>query len=453
MENQTPEVAIAAVPPTTLNHQQPQPPQSHSVNDHPYPTPYAPTTTAVKKSDSTSIDIEPVTNGGDLPSSATTANKMSPRPGTGDSVLSDLKNLAIALGLILRAMLCAFIPSSWYTSTKSIVGKKIVITGGGFGFGRLVAQKLAERGGQVIILDINQQNMDDTVNLINDSTDKLLGGKATAYHCDVSDRAAVYSVANKITSDAGPVDILIMNAGIVNGGSILNLSDEAIIRCFNINTLSHFWLIKAFLPSMMARNSGHIVSIDSVASYYGTYDLSDYCASKAASHRLQESVDFELRYSGYTGIKLTSIMPYFMNTGMFAGSKSKYVPILEPETVANAAVDAILTGKTAVFVPYYFHILRVLTYLVPYKAYFYVHQLLFGGDMMINFTGRGKPSPSKNEMSPSETVVNDSKNDQIIASQKSNGLLDSLLEDDAFTNLEKVKSEHALNNNKLIKAN
>lgn len=410
----------------------------HSQSDFPY----AQTTTSINnKSESTSINIDKV-NEQESSNNNQQESKMS-QASSGSSCCKDFFNVLIGILIALRAILCAFIPSSWYTKTKSVVGKNIVITGGGFGLGRLMAQKFAQRGGQVVVLDINQQHMDETVRLINESNDSLLGGKAHSYYCDVSDRSSVYSVAKQIENDVGPVDILIMNAGIVNGGTILNLKDEAIIRCFNINTLSHFWLIKAFLPSMMERNNGHIVSIDSVASYYGTYNLSDYSASKAASHKLQESIDFELRYSGYTGIKLTSIMPYFMNTGMFAGSKSKYFSILEPEYVANQTVNAILTGKTSVFIPWAFHVLRGLTYLVPYKAYFYIHKAIFGGEMMTTFTGR---IGQQNNIS-----VNKEEEKLIKNEEKSGKLFNSSLDENSFANLDdETNKENSYNNNKVV---
>lgn len=345
------------------------------------------------------------------------------------SYLNDMKDILLAIILTLRAIICLFIPSCLYSRERDVTGLNIVITGGAFGLGRLMSRKLAARGAKVIILDINHQHMQETVDMINDSSDQTesLTGKAYSYFCDVSDRNNVYSVSKQVESEIGPVDILIMNAGVVNGGSLLKLKDESIIRLFNINTFAHFWLMKAFLPSMMSRNSGHVVSIDSVASYWGTAELADYCASKAASHKLQESVDFELRYAGYDGIKITSIMPYFMNTGMFAGSYSKYFNILEPEIVADASVRAVLTGQSVVFVPCTFHVLRALTYIVPYSACFYVHRALFGGKMMSNFTGRGATSPTSPTKDKSTDPQSTDINFTYLPSDKENNYINNQL--------------------------
>lgn len=128
--------------------------------------------------------------------------------------------------------------------------------------------------------------------------------------------------------------------------------------------------------------------LQSVSAFYGTYCLTDYCASKAASHRLQDALASELKYSGYDGIRFSSILPYFMNTGMFAGSNSKVIDILEPDYVANECMEAILLNKAVVFLPKIFHVFRALTMMIPIKAYFAFHRSVFGGDMMKNFTGR-----------------------------------------------------------------
>ncbi len=80
---------------------------------------------------------------------------------------------------------------------------------------------------------------------------------------------------------------------------------------------------KAFLPDMMATNKGHIVSIASVAGLSGSVKLSDYCASKFAAVGFEESLRLELQCDGYYGIHSTVVCPFFINTGMFAGVKSR----------------------------------------------------------------------------------------------------------------------------------
>ena len=85
-----------------------------------------------------------------------------------------------------------------------------------------------------------------------------------------------------------------------------------------------FQTVKAFLPAMVARNSGHIVSIASSAGLFGVTGLADYCASKFAAVGFDESLRFELEAMGKTGVHTTVVCPYYINTGMFDGVQTRY---------------------------------------------------------------------------------------------------------------------------------
>lgn len=294
-----------------------------------------------------------------------------------------LYKLIYCLWYLLRSIIYPFIPSRFLK--KNVSEEIVLITGGGFGLGRLLAQRFSDLGSTVVIWDVNKENMKRTEEIISSS-----GGTCHAYYCDVSKPSHVYETAEKVRCEVGNPSIIVLNAGIVNGKKILDLTDEAITRCFAVNTLSHFWIIKAFLPYLMKQNRGHVISIDSVSSYYGTFKLTDYSAAKAASHRLQDALSSELKYSGYDGIRFSSIMPYFMATGMFSGSTSQYFPVMDPVYVADRCMDAILLNKAVVFIPRIFNILCVGTLMVPYKAFFAFHEAIFGGEMMSDFKGRGE---------------------------------------------------------------
>ena len=97
----------------------------------------------------------------------------------------------------------------------------------------------------------------------------------------------------------------------------------------NVITLFRFFFfflkktIKSFLPSMKARNHGHIVTIASAAGHFGSPKMTDYCASKFANMGLVESLMYELRAEGVSGVHLTTVCPYVIDTGMFSGCKSR----------------------------------------------------------------------------------------------------------------------------------
>ena len=126
---------------------------------------------------------------------------------------------------------------------------------------------------------MNEAENEKTVNYIR----KTLGKESYGFKVDVSDRDKVYEAAKKSEILAGKIAILVNNAGIVGGRDFLELDDRIIEKTMQVNSISHLWTTKAFLPSMLESDHGHIVSIASSAGYFAVPKLSDYCASKAAA--------------------------------------------------------------------------------------------------------------------------------------------------------------------------
>jgi len=119
------------------------------------------------------------------------------------------------------------------------------------------------------------------------------------------------------------------NAGIVQGKRLWDLDEFMIHKTMVINCESHLWLIREFIGPMMKKNSGHIVSISSVAGIAGCPDMTDYCASKLGALGIMESLRIELKRDKIN-IKTTSILPYFINTGMFDGVQTSQIyPLLD----------------------------------------------------------------------------------------------------------------------------
>src|SRR5262245_61758309 len=117
---------------------------------------------------------------------------------------------------------------------SEIRGAHILVTGGASGIGRLMALELAAQGGRVSIWDIRPEPMQAVVAELS-----ARGGQpAHGFTCDVSRREQVYAVAEQTRAAAGPVDVVINNAGIVSGRALLDIPDEKIEATFAINTLS-----------------------------------------------------------------------------------------------------------------------------------------------------------------------------------------------------------------------
>lgn len=230
-----------------------------------------------------------------------------------------------------------------------LAGKTALITGGASGIGRLMALELARRGARLVIWDLNPAGLEAIVSELDGAT----GRPSVGMVCDVSDRHAIYAAAERVRSEVGEVDILVNNAGVVSGRPFLELPDEAIERTFQVNTLALFWTAKAFLPGMIARNSGHVVTIASASGLVGVPRLVDYAASKHAAVGFDESLRMEMRDTA-PGVKTTVVCPFFIDTGMFAGVTTRFpalLPILSPGPTARRIVDAIAADQEQLMLP------------------------------------------------------------------------------------------------------
>merc|ERR1719464_1159512 len=246
---------------------------------------------------------------------------------------------------------------SLLATPKSLKGQIVVITGGACGLGNLLALKCYDEGSTVIIWDVNKAALEKCQKIQPNAN----GGRIEAYFVDVCDVAKVNAAAESILSQHGRVDILIQNAGVVAGRPLLELSEKDIRRTFDVNVISQFWTLRAFLPSMIARKKGHIVSIVSTAALASLPFLTDYCASKSAARSLDEGLKRELMDLGKDeGIVFTGIYPGFMNTGMFEGAVyHNYLgsvllsgrKMIEPEEVAMETMEAIKYEKREVTLP------------------------------------------------------------------------------------------------------
>jgi all-trans-retinol dehydrogenase (NAD+) len=231
---------------------------------------------------------------------------------------------------------------------KSVKDSVVLITGGGSGIGRLMALDFASRGARVVIWDRDGEALKQT-----ESEALGKGLSIRAMICDVSRREDVYRQAELLVQEAGPVDILVNNAGVVSGTPILETPDDRIETTIQVNVLALFWTAKAFLPAMIRRNSGHIVTISSAAGLIGVRGLADYCASKFAAYGFDESIRMELRRIK-SKVKTTVVCPFFIDTGMFTGVKTRFpllLPVIKSPRAAAAIVRAVLKDKPRLIMP------------------------------------------------------------------------------------------------------
>ena len=179
----------------------------------------------------------------------------------------------------------------------------------------------------------------------------------------------------------------------VSGKSLLEISDEQIQRGLEINLHSLFWMIKAFLPGMIERNRGHIVTIASAAGLIGVPRLSDYCATKFAEVGLNESLRVELRQRG-AAIRTTVVCPYYIDTGMFEGVKTRFsflLPILKEKKVVDQILKAVEHDRAQLHTPLLVHSIPLLR-LLPVPWFDAIAKFMGISASMDEFIGRGQGS-------------------------------------------------------------
>lgn len=264
-------------------------------------------------------------------------------------------------------------------------GATVLITGGGSGIGRLVAAECARRGSRLVLWDLSDDRMAESLDEI-----RRLGAEAHGYACDVSDRDQVAATAARVLDEVGPVDVLVNNAGIVSGRPLLELTDEQIERTFAINVLALYWVTRPFLAGMVERGRGHVVTVASAAGLVGVARQTDYSASKHAALGFDESLRVELAQLA-PGVRTTAVCPYYIDTGMFDGVRTRVpllLPILKADRVALKMVDAIAADKPLLAMPPIVRTLPALRVL-PTRAFDKVMDLFGVNNTMDHFKGRG----------------------------------------------------------------
>ena len=132
-------------------------------------------------------------------------------------------------------------------------------------------------------------------------------------------------MSESIRRDVGDVTIIINNAGIQKFKSFMECKEEDFISVLRVNLFASYWMLKEFLPAMLRRNHGHIVSIAGSAGLFGFCHMSDNCTSKFAIIGMMESLDHELTLAGYDGVITTLVYPSSINTSLYAKSRHLYI--------------------------------------------------------------------------------------------------------------------------------
>jgi NAD(P)-dependent dehydrogenase (short-subunit alcohol dehydrogenase family) len=225
-------------------------------------------------------------------------------------------------------------------------GKCAVVTGGGHGIGRALAERLAKEGARVVVADVNGERAAKIA--------ARLDGISVV--CDVSDPAAVNALVREAEAAFGPVHVLCSNAGIGDPGPDLASTTEQILRITGINLLAHVWGAQAVIPGMVERGEGYLVqTISSAALITGPSGLG-YTMTKHGALGFAEWVSLNYQH---LGIRVTCLCPNAVNTGMMGRNEDDETlsqrrdnpvtnnigEVVEPELCADMTLEAMAEGR------------------------------------------------------------------------------------------------------------
>ena len=263
---------------------------------------------------------------------------------------------------------------------RPVSGRVVAITGGARGIGRATGAALVRRGARVAIGDIDAGPARETA--------AALGPAVRAYELDVTSRPSFAAFLDAVEADLGPLDVLVNNAGIMPVGPFLDESDAAAARQVDINLNGVMFGMKEALPRMLARGSGHIVNLASVAGKAGVPHLATYSATKHAVVGVSEAVRAEL---DGRGIEFTCVMPALVNTELTAGvAAGRGVKKTEPEDVAAAIVDALGQPRFEVYVPRVVGTINKVMSVLPRRGREAVGRLLEADKVMVRADMSGR---------------------------------------------------------------
>jgi all-trans-retinol dehydrogenase (NAD+) len=178
----------------------------------------------------------------------------------------------------------------------------------------------------------------------------ILGNRTHYYKTDVASFENVTQTYNSIAAKLGSPTILVINAGVLRGKTILDATEKDLCSTFSVNVLGALFCIKSFLPSMIAAKHGHILVTSSVEAFITTTNAVDYSASKAAVTNIVEGLRTELKHKyGNPRVKVSAIFPAVVNTKMTEGIgqtiSSFIMPVLEPTQVAERMLQVLSSGQ------------------------------------------------------------------------------------------------------------
>ncbi len=232
------------------------------------------------------------------------------------------------------------------------------ITGASSGIGRALAERLCERAGRIAVTARSRDKLDALA---------AAHTNIAAYPADVTEPGAVANAAAAIERDGGPTDLVVLCAGYWKIMGASSFDRDEIAKGMDVNYMGVVNALAAVLPGMIARRSGHVVIVASVAGYAGLPKAMAYAPTKAALINLAETLKLELEPNG---VAVSLVNPGFVDTPMTRDNPFPMPDVITAQEAARHILDGLDRGRFEIVFPWRFtRMLKVLTAL-PYSAYF-----------------------------------------------------------------------------------
>ncbi|TAM70374.1 MAG: SDR family NAD(P)-dependent oxidoreductase [Microbacteriaceae bacterium] len=275
--------------------------------------------------------------------------------------------------------------------SRTVRGARVLITGAASGMGRLYAERAVVEGARAVILwDKNGRALGETADEL-----AALASPGTCVHAftvDIAELGAIAQTAQKVRKIAGNPDVLINNAGIVRSAFFWEHDSGDDTRAtMQVNALAPMYITREFLPAMIDNpyRATRIVNIASAAGLVANPRMSVYAASKWALIGWSESLRIELKQQDHGNVKVTTVAPTFVATGMFDGARGPLLaPIMAPDYVVDKVWRAMLAGKPMLLLPGSVALAKLLKGVLPTRAWDAVAERMGIYNTMDAFTGR-----------------------------------------------------------------
>jgi short-subunit dehydrogenase len=240
----------------------------------------------------------------------------------------------------------------------NLAGKVVWVTGGSSGIGAAVAGELSSRGARVAITARRSDKLAEVAS--------RAPGDVRALPGDVRDREGMVAVAGRIEAELGPVDLAVLNAGTWEQLDVANWDSAPIREHVETNLLGMVNCLDAILPRMIARRSGTLLGVASVAGYRGYTRAEAYSTTKAAAINLLESLRIDL---DRLGVNVQVVNPGFVRTELTERNDFPMPFMIEADDAARRIADAIEKEKAEAVFPLAYRIGMKLVRFAPVRPY------------------------------------------------------------------------------------